>query len=109
MDSFEQINESAMKIILHAGNARLKMNEAFNLLETSKSDDINGIMSKAHEEVIKAHKVQTEIIQTYIEDADFKSSLLFTHAQDTLMTVYSEFNMMKKLIKLYELIISKSG
>ena len=41
------------------------------------------------------------MIQSTIEDDELQTTLLFTHAQDTLMTIYSELNISNHLIRLY--------
>lgn len=102
MNTFETLNEVAMKIILYAGNARTLINESFSYIEIDDIDKAKSKLLEAQKEIVKAHKSQTETIQTNVQDANFQSTLLFTHAQDTLMTVYSELNITKKLVILYE-------
>ena len=58
-------------------------------------------MKKAKDEITQAHRIQTDMIQSTIEDDELQTTLLFTHAQDTLMTIYSELNISNHLIRLY--------
>lgn len=96
-------NEVAMKIILHAGDCRNLVNEALkDLEEGAPIEQIDNKMKEAKNEIIKAHKIQTDIIQSTIEDESVRATLLFTHAQDTLMTIYSEMNIAQHLIALYK-------
>lgn len=98
----EELNNAAMQMILHAGNSRNLLNEA--LRDTEKDIAIALVdekLKEAKDEITIAHKVQTDMIQSTIEDDELQTTLLFTHAQDTLMTIYSELNMSNHMIKLY--------
>lgn len=98
----DELNESAMQIILHAGNCRDIVSEALTDAENNEDESkINEKLSRANEELLEAHKIQTAIIQKTIMDEDAKPTLLFAHAQDTLMTIQSEYNLAKHLVKLY--------
>lgn len=46
--------------------------------------------------------MQTDAIQNETRGEKSEYSLLFAHAQDTLMTIYSEINIAKQLIKIFE-------
>ena len=43
-----------------------------------------------------------EIIQAEAAGEQYTSCLLFTHAQDTLMTIMSEVNLTEKMITIFE-------
>ena len=47
------------------------------------------------------------MIQSTIEDDELQTTLLFTHAQDTLMTIYSELNMATHMIKMCRMLEDK--
>jgi len=105
----KELNDAAMQIILHAGDCRNSVTEALELLENGKdSTAVDDKMKEAKEEITEAHKIQTEMIQHTIETDDFETTLLFSHAQDTLMTIYSELNMAKHIIKLYRNLEAKN-
>ncbi len=100
----ENVVASAMEIILHAGDARVKCKEA---LEAVAACDIAGArekMAEAHTEITEAHRVQTDAIQGEASGEKVEYSLLLTHAQDTLMTINSEINMTKQLIGVFEML-----
>lgn len=100
--SLEELNQVAMQIILHAGDCRKYLNEAIDLICSDASEEtIQSKMNQAKVEVTKAHQYQTEMIQDTISEENQKTCLLFTHAQDTLMTINSEFLTYKNLIRLY--------
>lgn len=106
--SKDDLNMAAMKIILHAGDCRTMLNEAITMTENDgKEEEIAAKLKEAKDEITKAHRLQTEMIQGTIEDDDLETTLLFSHAQDTLMTIYSELNMANAMLRLYRKLASK--
>ncbi|WP_260442799.1 PTS lactose/cellobiose transporter subunit IIA [Listeria booriae] len=95
----------AMQIILHAGDARVKADEA---LEFAKNADFNSAyasLADSKADIIQAHQSQTKVIQDETRGVTHEPNLLFTHAQDTLMTIASEIRFARRLVELYELIL----
>ena len=56
-------------------------------------------LKESHEKITAAHKVQTDAIQGETRGEESEHSLLFAHAQDTLMTIYSENQYRKTIIE----------
>ena len=79
-------NAQSMQIILHAGNAREAYTKALDLAET---------------ELTQAHRLQTRILQDAIEEDDPCIPILLIHAQDTMMSIDSEYRMACRFISLY--------
>ena len=100
----EETVKSAMNIILHAGDARVFCQKALKNIADFKIDEAKENMKLANEKIVEAHKIQTQAIQKETCGEKKEYSLLFAHAQDTLMTIYSEINIAKKLICLTEAI-----
>lgn len=98
----EKTVASAMEIILHAGDARVKCKEALKAVAAADFAAARERMREASAEITEAHRVQTDAIQGEASGESVGYSLLFTHAQDTLMTVNSEINMSKQLIGVFE-------
>lgn len=98
----EKVVQSAMTIILHAGDARVACKEALEAIEKYDFEAAKEKMKDAQKEITAAHKVQTDAIQGETRGEKSEYSLLFAHAQDTLMTVYSEINIAKQMIKIFE-------
>ncbi|MEH7481307.1 PTS lactose/cellobiose transporter subunit IIA [Neobacillus drentensis] len=98
----EKTAENAMQIILHAGDARVHCMNVLKAIETSNFEKAKEQMKLANDEIVKAHRIQTDAIsgETQGETGDY--SVLFAHAQDTLMTIYSEINIAKRMIKIFE-------
>lgn len=97
----------AMQIILHAGDARNKITEALRCAEKFDFVQSETAMKEAEREITLAHNAQTEIIQNEASGISYGFSLLFSHAQDTLMTIHSEIRMAKEMVKILELMSEK--
>ena len=97
MNEQNELLTAAMQIILHAGNARNAADEA---LEEAKRFNLQ----KAEEAITLAHKSQTDIIQKEAGGYGYEPSLLFAHAQDTLMTIKSELHLSRQLIDVLKII-----
>lgn len=100
----EELITASMKIILNAGDARNLLTEA---LKDAKQFDFTAADNKLKEAKKLAalgHKSQTEIIQNEASGKKYPQSLLFTHAQDHLMTINSEMNFTSELIDVLKLI-----
>ena len=94
----ECVVQNAMQIILHAGDARLKCKKALDYISNYDFINAKAMMKEVQADITKAHQLQTDAIRG--EKKEY--SLLFAHAQDTLMTVYSELNITKQMITIFE-------
>lgn len=99
------LTKVAMQIILHAGNARNYAEKALEKTKKGELDESKDLLEKSDNEILEAHRSQTKIIQDEASGKSYDSSLLFNHAQDTLMTSMSEIRIMKQLIEMYHLFI----
>ena len=98
----EKTAQNAMQIILHAGNARTHCMNALKAIENSSFENAKMEIKHANDEIVKAHRIQTNAISAETQGDDGEYSVLFAHAQDTLMTIYSEINIAKRIIKIFE-------
>lgn len=92
----------AMQIIMHAGDARTKTMDALRALKEFDVPGAKGHLAEAKEYLVKAHNVQTGALQEEAEGKEVEYSILFSHAQDTCMTVYSEMNIAEHLTDICE-------
>lgn len=100
--TLETLNITAMEIIMYAGDARKILTDAIDgICEGKDKQEVDQMIAEARQTLAKAHNKQTELIQDSINDEAQVTSLLFNHAQDTLMTINSEMIMVKSMIKLY--------
>lgn len=98
----EQVVQNAMQIILHAGDARKYCMNSLKAIETSDFETAEKELALANEEIVKAHHVQTDAITAETSGEEGEYSVLFAHAQDTLMTIYSEINIAKRLLSIFK-------
>lgn len=106
--SAEYLNEQAMQMILHGGDSRNLIMDALRAIE--EEGDIELALEKmkeAEKELTEAHSVQTKVIQQTIMEEDATPTLLFAHAQDTIMTIKSEYNIAKHIIGIYRRLTAK--
>ena len=96
--------EAAMAIILNAGNARQTATKALEYAKEFEFEKANELMKQADSEINLAHKAQTNIIQDEARGIKYEHSLLFAHAQDTLMTIVSEIRFSKELLSVLKTI-----
>jgi PTS system cellobiose-specific IIA component len=101
-DELDIASKNAMQIIMAAGDARVCCNEALSAIEENDMETAQKKIEDADKKIAEAHHIQTEAIQGEIAGEKREYNLLFAHAQDTLMTIYSEIHMTKKLIKIFE-------
>ncbi|GAA6479365.1 MAG: PTS lactose/cellobiose transporter subunit IIA [Enterocloster aldenensis] len=105
MNSYEEEREKmasvAMQIVIHAGDGRNLIMEALDCTAEGKYDQAEDKLKDAKEELRQAHIFQTEIVQSEAAGKKYEYSLLFTHAQDTVMTVCTEMNLARKMITMY--------
>ena len=55
--------QTAMKIILHAGDAREKTMDALKALDTFDIENAKELLKQANEAIVQAHQVQTDALQ----------------------------------------------
>ncbi|WP_331460517.1 PTS lactose/cellobiose transporter subunit IIA [Gracilibacillus suaedae] len=96
----EALQEVAMQIILGAGNARADIQSALRHVETFEFVQAEEALTQAKKHMSKAHSAQTETIQKEARGENMVFSTLFTHAQDHLMTVMSEWNIARNLLRI---------
>lgn len=98
----EKVIQSSMQIILHAGDARVACKQCLDAIACFDFVQAEEKLKEAQSKITEAHKVQTDAIQDETRGEKSEYSLLFAHAQDTLMTIYSEINIAKQLISIFK-------
>ncbi|MEC0368919.1 PTS lactose/cellobiose transporter subunit IIA [Paenibacillus chibensis] len=100
--TLEELATISMNVIMHAGTARDYVFQAVDKASAGEFDEADQLMDEANKEIVIAHKAQTKTLQKEADGVEFPFSPLFAHAQDTMMTVKSEMNIMREMIKLYK-------
>ena len=98
----QQLVDAAMQMIILAGDARKLVFDAGDALADSDFDAATTLLGQAQDKLRAAHTVHTDLIQVSASGSPFSYSMLFTHAEDTLMTANSEFRLVKKLITVFQ-------
>lgn len=102
-ETFENSSvKDTMDIIINAGDARAYIYNAIDDIANYDYISAKKNMNKANDKLVIAHRLQTKKLQLEAEGDNINYSVLFTHAQDTLMTIMSEFNLIKHLIIVFE-------
>lgn len=102
MEEQKDINEVAMTVILNAGNGRAKIDEALECIASKQYEKAKALLEDAEKDVVKAHIAQTQMIQNQVSGNQVEYSLLFIHAQDTIMTINTELRLTTKFLKIIE-------
>ena len=105
-ETLDMMNNLSMKIILLSGDAHELFEEAMDVAEENDFNKSEELMKRGFDKLTEAHKIQTKMIQSAIEEDQPQLPVLFIHAQDTMMTIQSEYRIMKRMINLYRRIQS---
>jgi len=97
----------AMDVIMNAGYGRVKVDAALAALANVDLTQAETLLLEAEELIVKAHNAQTEVIQDQVSGEDTEYSLLFIHAQDTLMTITTELRMTQKLLPIIKMLLHR--
>lgn len=106
-NELEALNMLSMQMILHAGDARNDIMEALKSCEEEHYEKAEELLEMADKDIVAAHILQTQTVQKEARGEDVTFSLLFAHAQDTLMTVKSEWEIAKRMIRIFKRIDEK--
>lgn len=97
-----ELEQTAMLLIVHSGNARSHAYEAFDLALGNDYPAAKAKLQEATAELNLAHATQTGLIQAEASGNGAPLSLLLVHAQDHLMSAMVEINLMERLIRMME-------
>ncbi|WP_255556201.1 PTS cellobiose transporter subunit IIA [Gilliamella sp. ESL0405] len=100
--STEEIQLIAFNIILHSGNAKTKIHEAFKAMRKADFTTANQLLEQANEEILEAHKSQTGLLQNYANGMQINMEIIMVHAQDHLMTTMTMREIAIEMANLYQ-------
>ena len=93
-------NETAiMDIIVNGGDARSWCLKAVRSARNGQWRETDELLRKAEESLIKAHNVQTALIQAEVQGNNSEITLLMVHAQDHLMNAITVKDLSLELIE----------
>lgn len=94
--------QAAMQIIIHAGDARTKCQEALDSIAVYDFANAKEKLEASQKDIKEAHRIHTDVLQKECADEISAYTVLFAHAQDTLMTINSEIIIAKQMVKIFE-------
>lgn len=103
----KDINAIAIEVVMNAGDGRMKIDEALAAMAVGNLTGAEELLKEAEALIVKAHNAQTEVIQSQVSGESMEYSLLFIHAQDTIMTINTELRMTKKLLPIIKMLMEK--
>lgn len=103
------INVVAMEVILNAGNGREDIDLALKEMEQFHFEEAESLLKQAEDKIVKAHIAQTKVIQSQVSGEALDYSLLFIHAQDTIMTVNTELRMTQNMLPIFKALYEKNN
>ncbi|MDO5516260.1 MAG: PTS cellobiose transporter subunit IIA [Clostridium sp.] len=98
----EDLQVVAFEIILHSGEARTMVHEGFELMKEGKTAEAEKKLDEANNELLEAHKSQTNLLQTYANGEEVKMEIIMVHAQDHLMTTMTLREMALEFLNMYK-------
>lgn len=100
--SSDDIQLVAFNIILHSGNAKTKIHEAFKSMRQANFTLANQHLEEANQEILEAHKSQTELLQSYANGTKIEMEIIMVHAQDHLMNTMTLREIAIEMSHLYQ-------
>ena len=97
-----ETEEIAFNLVLHSGNARSNVMDSLKCARNYNFNEAKELLKEADNELEKAHKIQTEVLQKEASGENAEPSLLFIHAQDHLMTAMLARDLSDEIINLRE-------
>ena len=91
-----------MNIVVDSGSCRSYSMEAIAYAKEKKFKEADTALENANNEINKAHKKQTELIQNEINGDKIDINLIMVHAQDHLMTALLARDLAKEIVELYK-------
>ncbi|MBM7541004.1 MULTISPECIES: PTS lactose/cellobiose transporter subunit IIA [Amphibacillus] len=97
----QTITEIAFQIILYAGNGKSSAMEAIQEAKEGNFDAADEKIKEANEELGKAHKFQTTLLQEEARGDGQTVNIILIHSQDHLMTSMTVRDLAIEIIEIY--------
>lgn len=91
-----------MNLIVDAGSARSYAMNAIVLARGDKIEEARAALAKSGEEMGRAHKAQTDLIQSEAKGNKTDMSLFMVHAQDHIMNAMVVKDLASEFVELYD-------
>lgn len=93
--------ELIIKLITQSGDAKSFAMEAIQLAKQKDFEKARECLEQASEQLVLAHKQQTELIQREALGDKIEVTLLLIHAQDHLMNAITTKDLASEIVELY--------
>lgn len=93
--------EVIFEIINYGGDAKGLAYEAMEAAEQGDFEKAEGLLKKADESLVKAHHIQTDLIQKEASGEHLEVNVIFVHAQDHLMSAAEVRTLAESFIRIY--------
>ncbi|MDN6195338.1 MAG: PTS cellobiose transporter subunit IIA [Atopostipes suicloacalis] len=98
----EELQEVAFTIILHSGEARTLVHEAFKDMRESKYEESMEKLDESDEKLVEAHKSQTKLLKEYAGGEEINMEIIMVHAQDHLMSTMTLREVALEMLAFYK-------
>ncbi|MDU5510659.1 PTS cellobiose transporter subunit IIA [Enterococcus gilvus] len=98
----EELQVAAFEIILHSGNARTIIHDAFASMRKKEDEKAKKQLEEANEQLLMAHKAQTQLLKEYAGGKKIEMEIIMVHAQDHLMTTMTLLEVANEMRYLYQ-------
>ncbi|WP_275299530.1 PTS lactose/cellobiose transporter subunit IIA [Clostridium sp. YIM B02506] len=96
------MEEIVMELIINAGCARSKAMESIMEIKEGNSEAARKNMQEADDLLLKAHNIQTKLIQNEVNGEKTELNLLMVHAQDQIMNALTMKLLATEIVEMYE-------
>lgn len=94
--------QTVMGLIVNSGNARSRAMEAISFAKNYEFEKAGELLALSSEDLGKAHRVQTDLIQAEAGGTKQEVTLLMVHAQDHLMNAMTVRDLAEEITEMYE-------
>lgn len=98
----EELQIAAFEIILHSGEARTAVHDAFASMRNGYYKKASEQLEMANASLLEAHHAQTKLLQDYAKGVEMKMEIIMVHAQDHLMTTMTLKEVAIEMMHLYQ-------
>jgi len=95
-------SETAMMMILHAGDATNLAMQALRLIRKKKYEESFHMLESARKKSNEAHLIQTKLLNQLMSGENIELNLLLVHAQDHLMNSLMIIDFTEELIEIFK-------
>lgn len=103
-EELDELTTVAFQIILKAGDAKVAAEDALKALHQSDFSKAQECLEQADASLLQAHNAQTDLVQREAGGEKFSYSVIFNHAQDTLMNAMTQLSLTKEICALYKIL-----